>query len=102
MALQFIASVDHPEAPPLRISPRLRSQFVYFMTPSDHPGLPEIGENEYWIAKDDVTKWLMEGVIELLSPLDTEKVTEVELTEEQETFLTWLNRHHVEHIRIVE
>ena len=100
--MQLIASVDHPETPSLRISPRLRSQIVYFMTPADQPGLPAIGENEYWIAKDDVTRWLSEGVLELISPLDTDKVTEVELTEEQESFLAWLNKHGVQHIRVAD
>jgi hypothetical protein len=72
------------------------------MTPPDSPGIPELGENEYWISREDVTKWLMEGVIDLISPLDTEKVTEVELTEEQEALLTWLDRYHTQHVRVIE
>lgn len=102
MSIQFLASVDRPETPPLPLSPRLRSQLVYFMTPPDTRGVPKIGENEYWITRADVTKWIVEGVIDLISPLDTEKVTEVELTEEQETLLNWLNTHHTQHVRVIE
>jgi hypothetical protein len=95
-------AVDHPQVPPLAISARLRSQLVYFMTPPDAAGIPPLGENEYWIARHDVTRWLMEGVFLLVSPLDTENVTEVELSEEQDAFLSWLDKHDVEHVRVVE
>ncbi len=102
MALQFLASVDHPNTPPLPLSSRLRSQLVYFMTPADSPGIPRLGEKEYWISRADVAKWLTEGVIDIISPLDTEKITEVELTEEQETLLSWLDKNRVQHVRVVE
>ena len=38
----------------------------------------------------------------LVSPLDTANMTEVELTEEQETVLGWLDRNQVQHVRVVE
>jgi hypothetical protein len=97
-----LVCVDHPEVPPLPISSRLRSQLVYFMTLADTPGVPPLGENEYWISRDDVARWLMEGVFFLVSPLDTENKTEVELTEEQEALLTWLDRHQIQHVSVVE
>jgi hypothetical protein len=102
MIIQYLASVDRPGTPPLPLSPRLRSQLVYFMTPPDTRGLPEIGEDEYWISRADVTKWIVEGVIDLISPLDTEKISEVELTEEQETLLDWLDRYQTQHVRVIE
>jgi hypothetical protein len=102
MSQPQLVAVDHPEVTPLAISSRLRSQIVYFMTPPDTPGLPVLGEGEYWIARDDVTRWLMEGVFLLVSPLDTENMTEVELSEEQEGLLSWLDRNHVEHVRVVD
>ena len=49
-----------------------------------------------------MTHWLMEGVFLLVSPLDTDNMTEVELSEEQETLLNWLDRHKVEHVRAAE
>jgi hypothetical protein len=97
-----LISVDHPEVPALPISTRLRSQLVYFMTPSDTPGIPALGESEYWLSRSDVTMWLSEGVLLLVSPLDTENMTEVELSEEQEVLLGWLDKHQVQHIRVVE
>jgi hypothetical protein len=102
MAPPKISAVDHPGLPPLIVSPRLRSQLVYFITPPDAPGVPPLGENEYWIARDDVTRWLMEGVFLLVSPLDTENITEVEISEEQESLLSWLDEHRVQHIRVLE
>jgi len=84
------------------ISARLRSQVVYFMTPAGSAGVPQLGENEYWIAGDDVAKWLSDGVLCLVSPLDSENFTEVELSDEQEAMLEWLANNHVQHVRIVE
>jgi hypothetical protein len=98
----MLESVDHPEVAPKPISARLRAQLVYFITMPDSPGVPHLGENEYWFAKEDVTKWILEGVFYLISPLDTQNMTEVELTEEQEEMLSWLDRNHIQHIRVVE
>jgi hypothetical protein len=97
-----LVSVDHPEVPALPISTRLRSQLVYFMTPADTPGIPALGENEYWFSRSEVTQWLTEGVLLLVSPLDTDNMTEVELSEEQEALLGWMDKHQVQHIRVVE
>jgi hypothetical protein len=97
-----LAAVDHAGVPPLPISARLRSQLVYFMTPPDTPGVPALGENEYWVSRSDVTHWLMEGVFLLVSPLDTDNMTEVELSEEQEALLGWLDKHQIQHVRVVE
>ena len=102
MSRTKLVSVDHPEVPAFEVSARLRSQLVYFMTLADSPGVPPLGEDEYWFARDDVTKWLEEGVFYLVSPLDTENMTEVELTEEQEAFLSWLDRNQIQHVRVVE
>lgn len=84
------------------ITPRLRSQLVYFMTPPETPGVPPLGENEFWIASAEVAGWLEEGVLLLVSPLDTENMTEVELSEEQESFLGWLNANKIQHVRVIE
>jgi len=97
-----VVPVDQPEVSPIQISPRLASQLVYFMTPQGTSGVPPLGEGEYWVARADVTHWLMEGVFQLVSPLDTENMTDVELTEEQEGFLSWLDEHHIQHFRVDE
>ena len=97
-----VVSLDHPEVAPRPMSARLRSQLVYFMTPPGSPGVPALGDHEFWIARDDVARWLQEGVFQLVSPLDTENMTEVELSEEQEVLLGWLETNQVQHVRVVE
>jgi hypothetical protein len=97
-----LVSVDHPEASPLPISTRLRSQLVYFMTSTGTQGVPALGENEFWFARDEVDKWLDDGVFYLVSPLDSANMTEVEITEEQEGMLLWLSRNEIQHVRAIE
>ena len=102
MSQPRLQAVDQADVPPLTISARLRGQLVYFMTPPGSAGIPALGENEYWIARDEVARWLDEGVFYLVSPLDSANATEVELTEEQESLLTWLDKHGIQHVRLVE
>ncbi len=102
MAQPLLVSVDQPGVKPLSISLRLRSQLVYFMSSDGTAGVPPMGENEYWFARDEVAKWLDEGVFYLVSPLDTANMTEVELTEDQELLLGWLARNQIQHVRVVE
>jgi hypothetical protein len=94
--------VDHPEVAPQVISPRLRSQLVYFMASPGKAGVPELAEGEFWFDKAEVDTWVQEGVFYLISPLDTANQTEVELTEEQEVLLNWLHKNQVEHVRVTE
>ena len=100
MAELVLVPLDRPGVAPRPISPRLRTQLVYFMSPAGAPGVPELGEDEYWIAAADVARWLDEGVFYLVSPLDTANMTEVELTEEQEALLGWLRDQGVQHVRV--
>jgi hypothetical protein len=86
----------------LPISTRLRSQLVYFMTPTGTEGVPSLGENEFWFARHEIDKWLDDGVFYLVSPLDSANMTEVEITEEQEALLFWLNRNQIQHVRAVD
>lgn len=102
MSLPRLLPVDQPHVSPLTITTRLRGQLVYFMTSPGSEGVPALGENEYWIARNEVVNWLSEGVFYLVSPLDSANATEVELTEEQESLLTWLDKYDIQHVRIVE
>jgi hypothetical protein len=72
------------------------------MTSTGTQGVSALGENEYWFARDEVDKWLDEGVFYLVSPLDSANMTEVEITEEQEAPLFWLNRNQIQHVRAVD
>jgi hypothetical protein len=100
MSAPRLVPIDRPGVAPLAISTRLRGQLVYFMTPAGSEGLPELGEDEYWFARDEVSSWLDEGVIAVVSPLDSANATEVELSEEQEAVLSWLREHDVQHVRV--
>ena len=94
--------VDRPQVPPLVISARMRGQLVYFMAGPSAAGMPVLEENEYWFARDEVKKWVDEGVFYLVSPLDSANMTEVELTEEQEILLNWLDKYEIAHVRVRE
>lgn len=100
MSSLCLVALDRPEIAPLTISTRLRSQLVYFTTPTGSPGVPPLGEDEFWFAPEDVARSLDDGVVFLVSPLDTTNMTEVELSEEQETLLSWLQKNQVRHVRI--
>ena len=94
--------LDRPDVAPRALSPRLRSQLVYFTSARDAPGVPTLRESEYFFAADDVAKWLDDGVLYLVSPLDTDNHTELELTEEQEALLGWLQANRVQHAKVEE
>jgi hypothetical protein len=100
MAQPLLVPIDHPEIAPRPISARLRAQLVYFMSAPGTPGVPALGEDEFWFAAADVARWLEEGVFHLVSPLDTANATEVELSEEQEELLQWLQDKGVQHVQV--
>ena len=97
-----LVPLDRPDLASRPISARLRSQLVYFATAPGTPGVPPLGEDEYWFAASDVARWLDEGVFHLVSPLDTANMTELELSEEQEGLLEWLRAGGAQHVRVVE
>ena len=72
------------------------------MTPSDAPHVPPLQPNDYWIDAVHSAQWFADGVFELVSPLDEEHPTVIELSEEQEVFMEWLTTHHIQHIRVQE
>jgi hypothetical protein len=102
MSQPRLLPVERPDVAPLTISERLRGQLVYFMTPPGSADVPALEENEFWLARDEVARWLDEGVFYLVSPLDSANATEVEITEEQEALLIWLNKHGIQHLRLLE
>jgi len=97
--MQLVA-IGRTDVKPLKISPRLRSQFVYFACPPGQQGIPKLEEGEFFFALKETEKWQDDGVIFLVSPLDTDNMTEVELTEEQEDLMDWLVNHKLEHVRL--
>ena len=97
-----LVPIDRPGVAARPISPRLRSQLVYFVASAGSEGVPPLGEGEYWFRPDEVDRWIDEGVFYLVSPLDTANMTEVEISEEQESLLLWLRDQGVCHVRVVE
>jgi hypothetical protein len=95
-----IYSVEKPELSPFEMPERFRTQIVYFMTPSGEEGAPALGPGEYWIRREDAQRWLDELVVSIVSPLDAETRTEIELTEEHEAWLEWMVRHGLQHVRV--
>jgi len=96
----LVYSVDHSELPPHRMSDRFRTEIAYFMTAADEEGVPPLGVGEYWVRRTDAQRWYEEGVLSLISPLDSQNKTEIEISEEQEEWLRWMIEHEVEHVRI--
>ena len=95
-----VIAVGHPELTPLEMSARFKRDIAYFMTPPGERGVPELPAGEYWISLEDARRWLDEGVLVLVSPLDSENRAEAEISEEQERWLEWLLAHGVEHVRL--
>ncbi|MCA1686391.1 MAG: hypothetical protein LC745_10535 [Planctomycetia bacterium] len=98
----LVIPIDRQGVAPRPITPRFRSQLIYFVGSPGSPDAPTLAEGEFWFDRAEVDRWLDDGVFYLVSPLDTANMTEVELTEEQEDFLTWLKSNDVRHVRVVE
>jgi hypothetical protein len=95
-----VIPIDRPNVAPLQLSDRFRKEVVYFMTPSDSDGAPQLRKDEYWIRSEDAKRWLDDGVFTLVSPLDAHSVAEIELSEEQEIWLEWMVKHEISTIRL--
>lgn len=96
----YVYAVDQPELPPFEMPNRFRHEVTYFMTPPGEHGVPKLPEGEYWVRLVDARRYYDEGAIYLVSPLDSDNKTEIELSEEQEAWLAWMIEHEVEHIRL--
>jgi len=95
-----IIAIDRPNLASFSMPDRFRKEVVYFMTPAEGVGAPVLAKDEYWIRVTDAKQWLDDGVFSLVSPLDANSVAEIELTEEQESWLEWMVEHEISTIRI--
>jgi hypothetical protein len=96
----LVRAIDKPDVQPLAMPARFRTDIAYFMTPAGVGGAPKLPAGEYWISLDDARRWLDEGVVEVISPLDSVHSTEFELTEEQENWLRWMVENQIQHVRV--
>lgn len=95
-----VHAVDQPTVAPIEMPDRFRHDIAYFMTPSGENEVPELPDGEFWIRTDDARRWLDDLVFEIISPLDSQNVAEVEITEEQEAFFEWMLEHDVNRVRL--
>jgi hypothetical protein len=100
MAAQ-VHAINRPELAPFRMSDRFKHEITYFMSLPGETGVPKLAAGEYWVSLAQARNWLDDGVFHLVSPLDSENQTEIELSEEQEAWLEWMVANKVEQIRLV-
>lgn len=96
----LVYAVSQPDLPPFKMSDRFRHDIAYFMSIPGEDGAPTLAEGEYWVSQEKARKWLDEGTLSLVSPLDSQNRTEVELSEEQEAWLEWMVKYEIERIRL--
>ncbi len=97
----LVYAVTKPDLTPFEMPDRFRHDITYFATPAGQQDVPEkLGEHEYWVRREDALRVYDDGVIVIVSPLDSDSRTEIEITEEQEAWLEWMNENEVEHVRI--
>ena len=96
----LVHAVDFPGVPPLPMPDRFRHEIAYFMSLPEDEGVPPLAAGEYWISLPLARQWLDDGVFSIVSPLDSENRTEIELREEHEDWLTWMVTHEVERVKL--
>lgn len=97
----FVEAAGRDDIPRLEMPDRFRHEITYFMTPAGEEGVPDLGEDEYWVRRSVAEESLESGVVEVVSPLDSENMAEIELTDYHERWLEWLLEHSVEHMRLL-
>ena len=97
----LVTAVGREGIPACPMPDRFRHDVTYFATP---PGVEDapvfLPEREYWIRAEDARRVLEDGVITIVSPLDSAARTELEITEDQERWLVWLTTHGVQQVRL--
>jgi hypothetical protein len=96
----LVHAVGRADLAPFEMPERFRTDIAYFMTPAGEHGLAKLPAGEYWIRLEDSRRWLEDGVLSVVSPLDSLNQTEIELTDEQESWLRWMVANNIEHVRI--
>jgi len=96
-----VVPVGRPELAPFEMPDRFRHDITYFVTSLGERGAPAtLGENEWWVRREDAREFYDEGILRIVSPLDSQSTAELEITEEQEAWLRWMIDNQIEHIRL--
>lgn len=97
----LVYAVDRPELPPVQMPDRFRHDITCFCTPAGESGAPRtLNPREYWVRLEDARQAYDDGVVRVVSPLDSESTAELEITEEQEDWLRWMLENEIEHVRL--
>ena len=97
----LVYAVEKPQLSPFEMPARFKHDIAYFVTPAGEQGVPEtIAQGEWWVRREDAQRIYDEGVVRIVSPLDSATTSELEITEEQEAWLQWMIRHEIEHLRL--
>jgi hypothetical protein len=100
MSVRVIA-VGRPEVAPFEMPDRFRHDITYFVTSPGESGAPaKLGANAWWVRLCDANEFYDEGILRIVSPLDSQSTAELEITEEQEAWLRWMIDNQIEHIRL--
>lgn len=96
-----VVPVGRPEVAPFAMPDRFRHDITYFVTSPGERGAPAaLGENEWWVRLADARQFYDDGILRIVSPLDSQSTAELEITEEQEAWLQWMIDNQIEHIRL--
>ena len=97
----LVYAIEKPQLPPFEMPARFKHDITYFVTQAGEKGVPDcIAEGEWWVRREDARRIYDEGVIRIVSPLDSANTAELEITEEQEAWLHWMIQHEIEHLRL--
>jgi len=95
-----VVAVGRDEVVPCPMPSRFKTDIAYFMATEQGPESPRLPQGEYRVDLAAAERWLADGVVEVVSPLDSLNHTEFEITEEQEAWLAWVVQNRVEHVRL--
>jgi hypothetical protein len=95
-----VVAVGRDEVGPCLMPARFKTDIAYFMATDEGPASPRLPPGEYRIDLAAAQQWLIDGVVEVVSPLDSLNHTEFEVTEEQEAWLAWVVQNRVDHVRL--
>jgi hypothetical protein len=96
-----VFSVEKPEIKAFLMPSRFKHDIIYFATPAGKPGVPPaLGQGDWWIPREEALRLFEEGVVRIVSPLDSSTTAELEITEEQEAWLQWVIENEIEQIRL--
>jgi hypothetical protein len=97
----LVYAVAKPELHPFEMPGRFKHDITYFVTRAGAQGVPEtIATGEWWVRREDAQRFYDDGVVRIVSPLDSANSVEVEITEEQEAWLKWMVQHEIEQVRL--